>query len=209
MLKSFFILILLLLSRYSLLAQQQVQDSLKSNWSFSLSGYYYILPGDKNTGTLIGTADYKKLHVEARYNYEDRNTGSSFAGWRFETGKKVQLEAIPMIGIVFGNTNGLAPGLELTLAYKKFDFYSETEYVIDFDGQENNFLYTWSELAISPVGELRTGISFQRTRLYQSDLDVQTGAFAEYSFGKFTAGVHYFNPFSDDEFVIISINIDF
>ena len=108
MIKRFLFLTLLLFSAYGLIAQQ-VQDSSKSNWTFSMSGYYYLIPGDKNTGTLIGIADHKKLHFEARYNYEDRNTGSSFAGWRFETGKKVQLEAIPMIGLVFGNTNGLAP----------------------------------------------------------------------------------------------------
>ena len=33
--------------RYSLFAQQQAQDSLNSNWSFSLSGYYYVLPGTR------------------------------------------------------------------------------------------------------------------------------------------------------------------
>ena len=208
MIKRFLFLTLLLFSAFGLVAQQ-VQDSSKSNWTFSMSGYYYLIPGDKNTVTLIGIADYKKLHFEARYNYEDRNTGSSFAGWKFETGKKVQLEAIPMIGLVFGNTNGLAPGFELSLAYKKFDFYSETEYVIDFSGQENNFFYTWGELAISPVGRLRTGMSFQRTRLYQTDLDMQVGAFAEYSFGKLTAGLHYFNPFSNDEFVIVTVTVDF
>ena len=128
------LLALLLFSGYSLVAQQ-VQDSSKSSWSFSASGYYYLIPGDKNSGTFIGTADYKKLHLEGRYNYEDRNTGSAFAGWRLETGNKVQLEVIPMIGIVFGNTNGLAPGLELSVTYKKLDYYSETEWLIDFDGQ--------------------------------------------------------------------------
>jgi len=208
MIKRFLFLTLLLFSGYGLIAQQ-VQDSSKSNWSFSMSGYYYLIPGDKNSGTFIGAADYKKLRLEARYNYEDRNTGSAFAGWRLETGKKVQLEAIPMIGFVFGNTNGIAPGLELSVTYKKLDYYSETEYLVDFAGNENNFFYTWGELAISPVGALRTGISFQRTRLYQTDLDVQVGAFAEYSFWKLTGGVHYFNPFSNDEFVILTVNIDF
>jgi hypothetical protein len=114
-----------------------------------------------------------------------------------------------MIGIAFGNTNALAPGLELSVTYKKLDFYSETEWLVDFARSENNFLYTWGELAISPVGALRTGISFQRTRLYQTDLEVQVGAFAEYGFGKFTGGVHYFNPLSNDEFVILTLNIDF
>jgi len=114
-----------------------------------------------------------------------------------------------MMGIVFGNTNGIAPGIELDATYKMFDYYSETEYIIDFTGKENNFFYVWGELAISPTDALRTGISYQRTRLYQTDRDVQRGVFAEYSFWKLTAGVYYFNPFSDNGFAIISLGIDF
>jgi hypothetical protein len=194
---------------FTLPAQENTNDSSGAKWSFSASGYYYFIPADKNSSTLIGYADHKALHLEARYNYEDQNTASVFAGWRFETGTKFQFGATPMMGIAFGNTNGFAPGLELDATYKLFDFYSESEYLIDFAGKENNFFYTWSELAVSPFDFLRTGISAQRTRLYQTDLDVQRGIFAEYSFWKLTAGVYYFNPFSTDNFVIASLSMDF
>jgi len=193
----------------SAIAQQQVPAAPDSTWSFSASGYYYFIPDEKNTYTFIGTADYKKIHLETRYNYEDQNTGSVFTGWRFKTKGKVQFEAIPMMGIVFGNTNGIAPGVELSLAYYKFDYYSETEYVIDFSRNENNFLYTWGEIAFSPIEALRTGISYQRTRLYQTSFDTQRGIFAEYSFWKLTAGVFYFNPFSSSELATATLTFDF
>ena len=115
----------------------------------------------------------------------------------------------PMLGFVVGNKDGVAPGVELDFTYSILDFYSETEYVFDFADSENNFLYTWSELAVSPLSSLRTGISAQRTRLYETELDFQRGIFAEYSFWKLTAGVHYFNPFSSDNFVILNLSIDF
>ena len=149
------------------------------------------------------------MHLEARYNYEDLKTGSVFGGYTFETGNKLVFTATPMIGFVFGNTNGVAPGLETSLTWKKFDFYSETEYVFDFNSKENNFLYTWTELAITPFNNFRTGISGNRTRLFQSDLEVQKGIFIEYSFWKLTAGVHYFNPFSNDDFGIATLAIEF
>lgn len=192
-----------------LFAQQDTASSPASNWSFSASGYYYFIPDEDNTFTFIGTADYKKLHLEARYNYEDTKTGSVFAGWRFETGKKFQFGATPMIGFAVGNTDGFVPALELDATYKIFDFYSESEYLVSFAGKENNFFYTWSELAVSPLDKLRTGISIQRTRLYQTDRDVQGGIFAEYSFWKLTAGMYYFNPFSKNDFVIASLSMDF
>ena len=205
MAKTFVALPLLLFVCCSLAAQPK--DSLTSKWSFSANSYYYIVPGD-NSLTFIATADHKKLHFEARYNYEDDKTASAFAGWRFVANGEAELEVVPMLGIVFGNTNGLAPGLELSASFRKFDFYSESEYVFDFSGQENNFLYTWGELAIN-IKSFRTGLSWQRTLLYQTDYEIQHGVFAEYSFGKLTAGAYYFNPFSNDDVVIISLGIDF
>jgi hypothetical protein len=193
----------------TLFAQNNAADSSQSKWAFSTAGYYYFLPEEGNTFTLVGYADYKKLHFEARYNYEDVNTASAFAGWRFETGKKFQFGATPMLGFAFGNTNGFVPAIELDATYKIFDFYSESEYLVDFAGKENNFFYIWSELAVTPISPLRTGISIQRTKLYQTGLDVQRGIFAEYSFWKLTAGIYYFNPFSSDNFVIASLSMNF
>jgi hypothetical protein len=185
-------------------------DTSASPLSVSASGYYYFFPGsENNTLTLIGYLDYKSLHLEPRYNYEEQNTGSVFAGWKFEAEGKVSFAATPMIGVVFGSLKGFAPGLELELSYKAFDLYSESEYVIDQAGSEFNFFYTWTELGYSPVESFRTGISAQRTRLYETGLDIQRGIFAEYSFWKLTAGVYYFNPFSTDNFVIASFSIDF
>ena len=208
--------LLLVQFAFTSFAQQTTNDSLQtktdtvsSSWSFAAATYYYILPGENNTATLLGYADHKALHLETRYNYEDRNTGSVFAGYLFEAGNKLTVSLTPMIGLVFGNTNGIAPGLEASLAWKKLDVYSETEYVFDIDGKENNFLYTWTELAITPFRNFRTGISGNRTRLYQSGLEVQKGIFIQYSFWKLTTGVHYFNPFSSDEFVIATLGIEF
>lgn len=182
-------------------------DSSGSPFSVSVTGYYYFFQGSENNSlTLIGSLDYKSFHLEPRYNYEGQNTGSVFAGWRFETEGKVKFAAIPMLGIVFGSLKGYAPGLEWELSYKAFDFYSESEYVIDQAGSQYNFFYTWTELGFSPMETLRTGISVQRTRLYQTSLDLQRGVFAEYSIWKLTAGVHFFNPFSSGYFFIASMN---
>ncbi|MDI3320935.1 hypothetical protein [Pinibacter soli] len=204
-----FILFIFYFLRNIATAQDKPVDSTQAKWTFSASGYYYFIPEEKNTGTLIGYADHKSLHLEARYNYEDLKTVSAFAGWRFETGEKFQFAATPMVGLAAGNSNGLIPALELEASYKIFDLYSESEYLIDFADKGNNFFYVWSELAVTPINSLRTGISIQRTRLYQTSLDTQRGIFAEYSFWKLTAGVYYFNPFSIDNFVIASLSIYF
>ena len=184
-------------------------DSASPSLSVSATGYYYFFPeADNNTYTVIGYLDYKSLHLEPRYNYEDRNTGSVFAGWKFKSEGKVNVAVTPMIGVIFGNIKGFAPALELELSYKAFDFYTENEYVVDQAGSNYNFYYAWTELGYSPLENFRTGISIQRTRLYETGLDLQRGVFAEYSFWKLTVGIHYYNPFSTEYFFISSLNFE-
>ena len=192
-----------------LFSQQTPGDSTIKKWAFAASSYYYIIPGQSNTLSLIGYADRNALHLEGRYNYEDHKTGSLFAGWRFETGNKLVLGLTPMLGLVLGNTDGIAPAIEIDASFKIFDYYSETEYVIDFSGSENNYLYTWGELGIAPFNSFRTGISFQRTKLYQFGFDVQRGIFAEYQFWKITTGLYFFDPFSNNQFLIALLRFEF
>jgi hypothetical protein len=94
-----------------LFAQKEAADSTNKNWSYSLSGFYYFLPEEDNIFLPIFTADYKSLHLESRYNYEDLNTVSAFAGWRFETGNNFQFAATPMLGMAFGTQMHSSPHL--------------------------------------------------------------------------------------------------
>jgi hypothetical protein len=184
-------------------------DSSQSDWHFEGVFYNYFLPDETDYLAPVFYADYKSIHIEARYNYEDKNTASVFGGYRFETGSEFAFGLTPVVGFVFGNTDGIAPGLLIDITYKSFDFYSESEYVLDYSGTENNFFYTWSELAISPLENVRTGFSANRTRLYQTNRDIQHGIFAQYSVGKLTGGFHYFNPFSEDYFFIATLDVEF
>jgi hypothetical protein len=184
-------------------------DTSENSWSFSATLWGYIVPTDRNFLSFIGYADRGSLHLEARYNYEDIHTASVFAGWRFELGKKLRLAFTPLAGFVFGNVNGFVPGLEFEAAWKILEYYSETEYVFDFSNSENNYLYTWGELGINPFSTFKAGISYQRTILYQTGLELQKGIFASYSFWKLNAGVYYYNPFSAEQFWIVNLGIEF
>lgn len=194
-----------------LFAQKEINDSTGKKWEFSLSGFYYFLPDEDNILLPIFTADYKSLHLEGRYNYEDINTASAFAGWKFKTGHDFQFAATPMLGMAFGNTDGFVPALELEMSYGRFDFYSESEYLVDFAGKEYNFAYTYSELAASFFHEsLRTGLTGQRTRLYQSAREYAPGIFCQYYFlDRFSVGIYYYHPFSSSNYAVVSFSADF
>ena len=202
-------LLLVSLVALKLFAQEKPIDTAGSQWNFSAWSEVFIMPDEKDIFNPTFYARHQSLHLEGRYNYEDRNTVSTWVGRKFEFGQPVEFVFVPMGGIIFGNTNGMAPGLEMEIVYRKFDFYSEMEYVFDFESRQNNLFYMYSELAIRPIDALRTGIIAQRTKLVETEHEIQRGLFAEYYFKRFRAGVFYFSPFSSDNFWIASVSVDF
>ena len=98
------------------------------------------------------TFDRDWLHLEARYNYENLDTGSAWVGYNFSGGEKLAWEFTPMLGGVFGNTTGIAPGYKGSLSWWKLELYSEGEYVFDTGDSSESFFYTWSELIAGAGG---------------------------------------------------------
>ena len=184
------------------------KDTIQKPWSFSLWMGYSIYDDQENNFLPIFYADHHKLHLEVRYNYEDKNTASVFAGYKLRTGNALLFSATPMIGFVFGKTNGIAPGLETALSYKKFDLYTESEYVLDFADNSNNFLYTYTELAYT-LNKFRGGLTTQRSRIYETDLDIQRGLFATYKVWKFIPGIKGYNFFSHNFYFSIQCMVVF
>jgi len=179
-------------------------------WSFSPSALTYFIPDDHDYVQPTFTADRGWLHLEARYNYEDFETGSVWIGYNFNVGEKLSLEFTPMLGGVFGNTTGIAPGYKGSLSWWKLELYSEGEYVFDTRDSSSSFFYTWSELALAPVDWFRFGLVVQRTKAYETDFDVQRGFLVGFSYKQVDFTTYVFNP--DDESrptVVLGIGLSF
>ena len=185
------------------------QQATSKKWSFSASAYTYFVPDDQDYVQPAFKADRGRLHLEARYNYEDRRTGSVWAGYNFSVGDRLTFEFTPMLGAVFGDTNGVAPGFEMTLGWRKLELYSESEYVFVPEDHSQNFAYTWSELTLAPVDWFRFGLVAQRTRAYQTDLDVQRGLLLGFSYKRADFGAYLFNPDRDKPTFVFSVAVNF
>jgi hypothetical protein len=179
-------------------------------WSFAVTGFVFDPPDDSSYFAPIFYADRGALHLEARYNYEDLETGSFFIGRNFEAGENVTLTAVPMFGVVLGSTQGVAPGAEIEVAWRGLALYAESEYVIDLEEEDASFLYTWVEATIAPVDWLRFGLVSQRTRTYETELDIQRGLLVELSRGKLSFGFHWFNPDrKEDQIFAYAVSYEF
>jgi hypothetical protein len=180
------------------------------DWSFALSAFLFDPPDESPYFSPLFYADRGVLHLEARFNYEDLDTGSVFLGRSFEAGEEVTLTAVPLFGVVFGNTDGVAPGGEVEIAWRQLALYAESEYVFDFGEGGEDFLYTWIEATIAPADWLRLGLVAQRTRTYESGLDVQRGLLVELSRERLSFGFHWFNPDrSEDQVFAYAVGYEF
>jgi len=186
-----------------------VAPESSNSWSFGLTTSAYFLPDDSDYLSPVITADRGLLHLEARWNYEDMETGSLWLGCNFSFGEKWVLDLTPMAGGVFGESRGIAPGYHLTLTRGSFELYSEGEYVFDADSSSDSFFYSWSELTWSPDGKFRVGLAGQRTRAYESDLDIQRGILFGYTRGDFDFSCTILNPDQDEPTLVFTAGVEF
>jgi hypothetical protein len=183
--------------------------AVEKAWSFSASASTYIVPDSREYVQPTLTADRGWLHLEARYNYESLDTGSAWIGYNFSIGEKLALEITPMLGGVFGDTTGIAPGYKFSLSYWKLDLYSEGEYVFDLEDSSGNFFYSWSELTFSPTDWLRLGLVAQRTRVYETDLDIQRGLLLGLSYKTVDFTSYVLNLGWEDPTLVFSVGVGF
>ena len=178
-------------------------------WEFAISAYPTSVRGGENYTSAIATANHGPLHLEARYNYESIGARSAFVGWNFSGGEEVTWELTPLLGGAWGTTQAFVPGLEVSLAWKQLDFYSEAEYVRDSHDRTASYLYSWNELGFRPVEWLRFGVVGQRTRAYGNDLNIQRGPFAQLTWEHVTVGGYWFNPGSSEQVFVGLVSVTF
>ena len=178
-------------------------------WSFSFTADGYVVPHGRSYVNPSLAVDHQRLHLEMRYDYEDLETGSLWVGYKFSAGHTLVLEATPMIGGVFGNATGVAPGYEFSLSYKKLELYSQGEYVFDTRDRAGSFFYAWPQLTYSPLDWLNFGLVAQRIKAYHTALDVQRGLFVGFSHEQVHFTTYLFNLGWTEPSVVFEFGVKF
>ena len=176
-------------------------------YSFIMDGYF--VPNDVDYGSPTFTADHNWLHLEARYNYENLHTGSLWVGYNFSWGKNVVLAVTPILGAVFGRTNGIAPGCEASLTYKKLEASISNEFVITPGDSSNSFYYSWPQVTYALTEWLKVGAVAQHTKAHQTSFEVQRGFLVGVNHNKWEATTYIFNPGVSDPTVVLEFGIHF
>ncbi len=188
-------------------AREAVPPAASEPWTFGLAAYSYSVPENRDYLQPTLTADRGWLHLEARYNYEDLDTGSLWFGANLAWGDALRLELTPMVGAVLGQTDGVAPGYRGTLSWWQLQLYSEGEYLFDTEDASASYFYTWSELTIAPTEHLRVGYSVQRTKVYETDFDIQRGFVVGIGVENVDLSLYVFNPDESRPTVLFGIGL--
>jgi hypothetical protein len=190
------------------IAAAQPESPASDPWSYYASAYLYFIEDEDDYAQPTIAADRDWLHLEARYNYEDRDTGSAWVGYNLSAGDELLLEFTPMLGVVFGNTSGIAPGFKGSLNWRNLALSSETQYVLDADDPDSSFLYTWSELTFAPNDAWRAGLVVQRTKVYETEFDIQRGLLVGFAHGRLDLTAYVFNP-DESPTVVLAVGASF
>jgi hypothetical protein len=184
-------------------------ESQPETWEVSANVLYSDPPGSEDRLTPIFYADRGPLHLEARYNYEDLETTSFFAGWSFpfvSPGEgEVEASFTPMLGAVAGDTDGIAPGLEFDVGWRRVAWYAESEYLFDLDDSDDNFYYSWSTLTYGFTEWLDAGLVIERSKLVDTDFGVQRGLALEITRGALGFSLYAYNLGSDDSYAVVAL----
>jgi hypothetical protein len=181
----------------------------RPEWEFALTAYPTQPRGGDTTTSAIAAADRGPLHLEGRYGYEAKDARSAFAGWTFSGGDQLAWELTPIVGGGWGPLHAFIPGFEASLAWGRFDVYTEAELVRDRDTHENDYNYSWNELGFKAMEHVRLGLAGQRTRSYGVDREFQRGPFVQLSWKRATLGAFWFNPGSHEQVFVGAIGVAF
>jgi len=190
-------------------AQDSAVADSGHSWSFDLDAAVWFVPDQSDFILLQLYADRGALHLEARYNYEDLQTGSAWVGWTFGFDGTLSAGFTPMAGVLIGNTNGLAPALEFDASLGSVELSIEMESVFDLDDSDSNYFYAWSELGVWPLKWASPGLVFQKTQLVDALTDEQWGPYLRLTSGRFGLTGYLLDLSQEDFFGIIQAEFSF
>jgi hypothetical protein len=119
------------------------------------------------------------------------------------------LDATPMIGGVFGDITGIAPGYTISISYEPFELFTQGEYFFDAAIHAGNFFYSWSELSCAPATWFRVGVVVDRTKALGSKFDIRRGPLVGFKYKKVDLTTYWLSPGSKDATFVFTVALNF
>lgn len=174
-----------------------------------IENYNYL--GRANNNMIVPMIHIETKHnwyAELRYNYEEAQTLSAFAGKTFTGGKSFAYNVTPMAGVSVGNFAGLSFAANMEIDWKNFYMASQTQYSIATKRSADNFFFSWSELGYNITDYIFGGLAIQYT-LEQEKNVVEPGFVAGLNFKNISIPFYVFSPFQAGQYFVLGLNYEY
>ena len=182
-------------------AAAQTKSGVESYHSLSRNQAYVWMP-------VLNYTNKHGFYGEARYNYEELQTGSLYAGKKFTGGKKINYSVTPMLGVVFGKYNGGSAAMNVDFEYERIFFSGQLQYTVNKENKEENFFYNWAEAAWQPLDWVYAGVSMQQIKLRNENLKSVPGLLLGFQINSITVPLYLFSPFNNERNLVIGLIVE-
>lgn len=150
----------------------------------------------------------RNWHLEFRYNYEDAETFSMYAGKKFEAGSEFEWSITPMAGLSVGKFTGASLAFNSEAEWKNFYAGSQTQYSHALQSNTESFFFSWSELGYNIHKNFYSGIAMQYT-LQKGWSEFVPGFTTGLSFKNIQFPCYIFSPFNSGRYFILGFIYEF
>jgi hypothetical protein len=143
---------------------------------------------------------------EARYNFDELNTFSLYAGKKFSGDGVLSWEATPLVGGLMGQMTGGSVGMNFGVDYRKIFFASQSQYSFSIENSVDKYFYNWSELGYNATSWLYAGVAVQQTNIYKTIGKLEPGCMLGVSIKNWTIPLYAFNTNGDERYFVLGVN---
>jgi hypothetical protein len=174
-----------------------------------LENYYYN--SERGTNAIMPMFHLKtnnNWYAEIRYNYEDVNTVSLYAGKTFAKEGDVTYSLTPLLGYSAGRFRGASFAVNAETEWRQFFISSQSQYSRSLKSKDESFFFTWSEAGYCISENFFSGLALQYTKLSYQDI-FEPGFLAGVSIKNVSFPCYLFNPFQHERYFILGLNYEF
>jgi hypothetical protein len=185
-----------------------MQPELSAQSKMGFENYNYL--GQGSDGAIVPMVSFEtknNWHAEIRYNYDEVNTISFYAGKTFSGGKDFAFSITPMAGFAAGDFTGYSLATNIDLEWKNFYASTQSQYSIGAGKEMGSFFFNWSELGYTISKNLFAGLAIQYT-LEKGENIKEPGLMAGLSFGNLSLPVYVFQPFGNERYWVVGLTYE-
>jgi hypothetical protein len=170
---------------------------------------YYFTPAAGSAAMITPMANFttsNNWYGEARYNFDELNTFSLYAGRKFAQRGNISWEATPLIGGLIGQMTGGSVGVNFGADYRKLFFASQSQYSFSVENNADRYFYHWSEFGYNATSWLYAGLAMQQTNIYKTTGKLEPGCMIGFSVRNWTIPLYAFNAGEEERYFVLGLN---